>query len=253
MMNEESKNYVMTEEEFNVVCKNIAKRWTVTRREDVEKELNYDVIDKQGYEEFWNWYEKSTEDDVRDWIDDPDDCGGHNVFFDVEELEDGEEYYNADALEEDTLDSMWSDTNHYDDSLDMEEELKPYIRKINSLSEEEIKNAEWTVRDNRTDGNYPDGSQCVYKLFEATICGHKYGVEYSEEYGYVMYVDGREVGSMEDTTEEDSLAVSIRGGEWNRWDLASYLGEIIGESLDALDPELEEMARQAEKERFAED
>lgn len=103
----------------------------------------------------------------------------------------------------------------------------------NGLSTEEIKNAEWKVRDNRSDENYPDRSQCVYKCFEATIRGHKYTLEYSEEFGYVAYVDG-EKAAVENTTF---------GGVWSIQELAGFVALEVGESLDSLDPWAEEFQR----------
>ena len=226
-MKEETKNYVMTKNELDMVCKNIARRWTVARREDVEKELSYDVIDKQGYEEFWNGYEKSTEDDVRDWIDCPDDCGGHNVFFnaddvpETEEWEDEVECGDADDLEEDTLDRMWSDTNHYDDCLDMEEELKPYIRKIKTLSDVEVENATWTMTES-------DGC----KTFETTICGHKYTVTYDGD-DYTLYLDGEDVTwELEDTSATSHRTIFLEKKEWECDELAKLIADKLGVTLE---------------------
>lgn len=108
-----------------------------------------------------------------------------------------------------------------------DEELK------NTLSKDEIKNAEWKVRDNRSDENYPDSSQCVYKCFEATIRGHRYTVEYSEEFGYDVFVDGKRA-AVENTTD---------GGDWGSWELADFIGRMLGEILSKLDPWAEEFQR----------
>ena len=267
MMNEEKTYKLENNEELNTTCKAIAERWTEFYQDYLEKERldGYKVVNQAKYDEWWKQYTDETANDIRGWINDD-----YEIAFDGDELPETDEwgdeieYGDADDLEDDVYDNMRGKNggNGYEDGYELSYhrgivevlEKAGLIRKINSLSEKEIKNATWTVRDNNTDGNLPtDGSQCVYKLFEATICGHKYGVEYSEDYGYVMYVDGEKTWDMEDTTEGDNPYTVFEDGMWCGSNLAEFVGEIIGERLDALDPELEEMAWQAEQERSAED
>lgn len=110
--------------------------------------------------------------------------------------------------------------------------MKGMMTMTATMTIEEIKNAEWEIHTNVTDGNMPqsmEDSQLVYKAYVATINGHEVKFEYTDEQGNAMYVDGERVNE-DDVFEDDE-------------DYGDYTNamEVVGEMLDDQYDDLDEI------------
>jgi hypothetical protein len=247
MMYEEEKTYKLdNEEELTTTINAIAERWTEFHKDYVEETYldGYEIADKEKWDGWWKWYVDDTADDIAGWIRD-----GYEITFDDDDDADAD----ADDLEDDVYDEMTGKNggHGFDDGYGISEkggilemlEKAGAIRKM-GLSEEDVKNAKWTIRDNRSDEHLPNDPKWVYKAFEATINGHKYSIRYSKEFEYAAWVDDKQACGINDTSNE-SASNRIHWETWDLQELAEIIGRKLGTVLDALDPALEEYARRA--------